>query len=81
MKLMTHIVAGYPSLKESENLAILMADSGVSILEIQIPFSDPVADGKTIAEANRVSLEKGTSVEDCFELLRSLKGKIKIRFI
>lgn len=75
---MTHIVAGYPSLKASENLAILMADSGVSILEIQIPFSDPVADGKTIAEANRVSLENGTSVEDCFELLRSLKGKIKI---
>ncbi len=78
MKLMTHIVAGYPNLKESENLAMLMIDSGVSVLEIQIPFSDPVADGKTIAEANRQSLESGTRVEDCFTLLKNLKKKTKI---
>lgn len=67
---MTHIVAGYPDLKTSEKLLKLMADNGADFVEIQIPFSDPVADGPTIMQANQKSLEAGTKVEDCFELMR-----------
>lgn len=65
---MTHIVAGYPSLEESKQIGLAMLKSGVSFLEIQIPFSDPVADGKTIAKANQVALENGTKLRDCFDL-------------
>jgi len=75
--IMTHIVAGYPSLKDSESIAELMLDSGVSYLEIQIPFSDPVADGPTIMKANQVALENGTSPEDCFGMMERLKKKSK----
>jgi tryptophan synthase alpha subunit len=67
-KLMTHIVAGYPSLEESKQIGLTMLKFGVNFLEIQIPFSDPVADGKTIAKANQIALENGTKLKDCFDL-------------
>lgn len=70
---MTHIVAGYPSLEESFEVALTMAESGVSYIEIQIPFSDPVADGPTIMQANQEALKNGIRVSDCFELMRRLK--------
>lgn len=76
---MTHIVAGYPDLKTSEKLLKLMADNGADFVEIQIPFSDPIADGPTIMQANQKSLEAGTKVEDCFKLMRkATKGKKEI---
>lgn len=73
-KLMTHIVAGYPSLEESYQLARLMVEApGVSFIEIQIPFSDPVADGPTIAQANQKALEQGITPEDAFQLMERLR--------
>lgn len=76
---MTHIVAGYPTLKKSEEIAMRMANCGVDFIEIQIPFSDPVADGETIMRANQKALENGVKVEDCFELMRRLAGKFLIK--
>lgn len=70
--MMTHIVAGYPTLKESENIAIKMLECGVDFLEIQIPFSDPVADGPTIMRANDVALRNGVKLKDCFELMEKI---------
>lgn len=65
---MTHIVAGYPSIQTSKDLALTMAKNGASFIEIQIPFSDPIADGPTISRANQKSLDQGTKVTDCFKL-------------
>jgi len=76
--LMTHIVAGYPSMEESEQIAEAMAKAGAKYLEIQIPFSDPIADGVTIMKANQVSLENGTVPEGCFELMKRIKEKVDI---
>lgn len=73
---MLHIVAGYPSLIESEKLAYSMAKLGADFIEIQIPFSDPIADGPTIMQANEVSLTQGTKVKDCFNLMQRLHEKI-----
>ena len=74
---MTHIVAGFPSLKESEKIALIMAKNGVDFIEIQIPFSDPVADGPTIMAANQRALESGIRVEDCFELMKRIELKMQ----
>ncbi|MBP9770635.1 tryptophan synthase subunit alpha [Candidatus Gracilibacteria bacterium] len=80
--LMTHIVAGYPDLKTSEKLLKLMANNGANFVEIQIPFSDPVADGPTIMQANQKSLESGTKVEDCFELMeKATKNGSETKFL
>lgn len=76
--IMTHIVAGYPTLQESEEIALTMANSGASFIEIQIPFSDPVADGPTIAQANLEALQNGTTVEDSFQLMQRLKAQTAI---
>ena len=63
-QIMTHIVAGYPSLEESEQIALTMIEAGVNHLEIQIPFSDPVADGPVISQANHAALEAGIKLSD-----------------
>ena len=76
-QIMTHIVAGYPSLKESEDMVMAMSEAGVSFIEIQIPFSDPVADGSTIMQASQAALENGVKVEDCFKMMRRLSKKIQ----
>lgn len=73
---MTHIVGGYPSLEENEVMVELMAKSGVAFVEIQIPFSDPLADGPTIAHANQLAIDNGTTVEDCFQLMERLQKKV-----
>lgn len=77
MKLMTHVVVGYPSLRETEDLVLLMDKVGVDYIELQIPFSDPLADGPTIMKACEASLGNGTKVAEAFLLARKLSGKIK----
>ncbi len=76
LRLMTHVVAGYPDLKTSEDLILTMSEAGADFIEIQIPFSDPMADGPTIMHANQISLDRGTRVEDCFTLAEKLRGRI-----
>lgn len=73
--LMTHIVGGYPTLKASQKIAETMLEAGVNFLEIQIPFSDPIADGPTIAAANQKALKNGITPDDCFMLLKKLTKK------
>ncbi len=74
---MTHIVAGYPDIKTSEELVKRMDGLGVSFIEIQIPFSDPVADGTTLMGAQKVALENNTTTEDVFQLMERLKTTVK----
>ena len=74
-KIMTHIVAGYPSVEDNHRLIEIMAREGVSYIEIQIPFSDPVADGPTILQANQASLQNGMTVKECFDLARDVTRK------
>lgn len=59
---MMHMVAGFPELESSEKIATQILVSGADLLEIQIPFSDPVADGPVIAGANELALNNGVTV-------------------
>ena len=52
MKLMTHVVGGYPDLATSERVVLAMAKNGADLIEVQLPFSDPSADGPAIVHAN-----------------------------
>ncbi|MCJ7586609.1 MAG: tryptophan synthase subunit alpha, partial [Candidatus Aminicenantes bacterium] len=67
---MTHVVAGYPDPATSRTIVETMAGQGADLIEIQIPFSDPLADGPTITAANRIALENGTRPRDCFAMVR-----------
>jgi tryptophan synthase alpha chain len=63
--LMTHIVLGYPSLEVNRQVIRQMVENGVELIEMQIPFSEPMADGPTIVRANQEALEAGTTVKEC----------------
>lgn len=76
--LMTHLVVGYPSLEVTESLVKVMEESGVDFIELQIPFSDPLADGPTIMRACERALENGVKVKDAFELASRLSRQVKI---
>lgn len=66
--LMTHTVLGYPSLEASVRVMETLAKSGADVLELQIPFSDPVADGPWIVRANEQAIRNGATVAACLEL-------------
>lgn len=81
-KLMTHIVVGYPSIETNRKMISAMADAGVDLIELQIPFSDPIADGKTIHSASQQSLENNITVSDCFAFAREMAALYqKIEFL
>ena len=79
--LMTHVVVGYPSLEITESLVKVMENAGVDFIELQIPFSDPLADGPTIMRACEKALENGTRVKDSFDLANRLFKQVKIPLI
>ena len=76
--LMTHVIVGYPSLEKTQELVEEMAASGADIIELQIPFSDPLADGPTIMRACEKSLANGTKVADAFVIMKALTARVSI---
>jgi tryptophan synthase alpha chain len=75
IKLMAHAVVGYPDMRSSALILAAMAASGADIIEAQLPFSDPSADGKAIVDANSAALSAGSSTEACLAALESLRAK------
>jgi len=79
--LMTHIVLGYPSLEDSFRIIEAMVMSGVDLVELQIPFSEPIADGPVILRANQKALENGITVKDCLDLASKTAEAFDIPFL
>ena len=68
LQIMSHAVIGYPSLEENEKAIAGLADAGVKLIELQVPFSDPVADGHTLVNACYEALKCGGSVKATLDL-------------
>jgi len=79
--LMTHVVLGYPSFDESLRLIEAMVKAGVDLMELQIPFSEPTADGPVIVHANQSALEGGSTVERCLDLAGRITKSFDIPFL
>lgn len=73
--LMPFLTVGYPDLETSEQILMSMVEAGADLLEIGIPFSDPLADGVTVQRTSQVSLENGTRLRDCIELVRRARER------
>jgi tryptophan synthase alpha chain len=71
--LMPFVCAGYPSIEATTEVLPALADAGGSIIEVGFPFSDPIADGPTIAAAMHEALERGLTTEDIFRCVRSVR--------
>ena len=79
--LMTHIVIGYPSFAASLEIVDAMVAAGVDLMELQIPFSEPMADGPVILAANQKALARGSTVERCLEFAATVTRKHSIPFL
>jgi tryptophan synthase alpha chain len=66
--------AGYPKLEDTTIILKALIDSKVDLVEIGIPFSDPLADGPTIQESSKHALENGMSIEKLFSQLTDFKA-------
>ena len=75
-KLVAYITCAYPDTNFTEDLILSMKENGVDFVELGIPFSDPVADGPTIEEANLKALQNGFRMSNLFEVSRKVANKI-----
>jgi tryptophan synthase alpha chain len=72
---MSHAVIGFPSLEENEKAIAGLADAGVKLIELQVPFSDPVADGHTLVNACYEALKHGGSVRATLALATTVSAR------
>jgi len=72
------LTGGDPDIETTEQLILVMADEGVDIVEIGIPFSDPIAEGPVIQEADERALAAGCTVDKLFAMVGRLRGKVSI---
>ena len=79
--LMTHIVLGYPSFDANREIIRQMVENGVDCIEMQIPFSEPMADGPVILKANQDSIASGTTIDDCFAFAAEITAAYDIPFL
>ena len=77
-KLNIYFTAGIPSLRDTGKIAALIQNSGADMMEIGIPYSDPVADGPVIQDAHSLALRNGMSIEKLFEQLAEIKETVTI---
>ena len=79
--LMTHLVLGYPSFEDSFKIIEAMVEAGVDLMELQVPFSEPIADGPVILRANQKALESGATVERSLDLAKKVAERFDIPFL
>ncbi len=79
--LMPFIVGGRPDAERLPKLLGALESAGASVVEIGIPFSDPIADGPVIAAAMHRALEQGVTPETVFESVASARGKTKLALV
>ncbi|MEY5146827.1 MAG: hypothetical protein RL224_1141 [Actinomycetota bacterium] len=72
--LVGYFPAGYPTVQDSTDALIALATGGCSVLEIGIPYSDPVMDGPVIQKATETALSNGFRIVDVFAVIRSIRA-------
>lgn len=75
------LTAGDPCLDKTEEFVLKMVEAGADLIEIGIPFSDPIAEGTVIMEANVRALEAGATVEKVFETVKKIRTKTDIPLV
>ncbi|CDO77645.1 hypothetical protein BN946_scf184963.g2 [Trametes cinnabarina] len=73
--LVTFVTAGYPTVKDTVPVLLAMQEGGADIIELGVPFSDPIADGPTIQETNVVALQQNVDYVQCLGMLREARSK------
>ncbi|HWF12628.1 MAG TPA: tryptophan synthase subunit alpha [Candidatus Acidoferrales bacterium] len=81
MGLVAYITAGDPTLAATEKFVLALAEAGADVIELGVPFSDPVADGPVIQRASERALRSGTTLAGVLELVKSLRVKTEVPLV
>jgi len=73
-----YITAGFPKLNDTIEIVQELAASGVDMIEIGMPFSDPLADGPTIQHSSEVAIENGITLDLIFEQIKEIRKTVDI---
>ncbi|WP_109299582.1 tryptophan synthase subunit alpha [Aquimarina sp. AU474] len=76
-----YFTAGYPSLQDTVKVIEDLENSGVDMIEIGLPFSDPLADGPTIQESSTIALKNGMTTKILFEQLKDIRQSVNIPLV
>lgn len=79
--LIAYLMAGDPSLQETEQLVVALEQAGADIIELGVPFSDPIADGPVIQLAAERALRSGTSLRTILSMVAGLRARTKIPLV
>jgi len=76
-----YVTAGDPTIEATEEIILEIARSGADIIELGVPFSDPMADGPVIQRASERALANGVNIKDCLDLVRRIRKKSDIPIV
>jgi tryptophan synthase alpha chain len=76
-----YITAGDPDLDATLKFVLALADAGADVIELGVPFSDPLADGPTIQRASERALKSGTTLSGVLDLVRRIRQKIQVPLV
>jgi tryptophan synthase alpha chain len=79
--LIAYLMAGDPSLQETEALVLAMEEAGADVIELGVPFSDPIADGPVIQKAAERALRSGTSLRRILGTVKALRQKTHVPLV
>jgi tryptophan synthase alpha chain len=79
--LIAYVTAGYPSIEATLKVVPLLVQNGADIIELGIPFSDPLADGVTIQRASFQALQNGVTPQVCLEVAGKLRGVVNVPLV
>jgi tryptophan synthase alpha chain len=79
--LIPYFMCGYPSMQQSVEVVLAAAEAGADLIELGLPFSDPLADGATIQHAGHLALERGMSMRGCLEVARQVAARSHVPLI
>jgi tryptophan synthase alpha chain len=79
--LIAFITGGDPDLETTEKLIFTLEKAGADLIEIGVPFSDPIAEGPVIQEANQRALDKGCTTDKLFEMVRKVRDKVTVPLV
>lgn len=79
--LIAYLTVGYPDSETMQRAAVALAENGCDIIELGIPFSDPLADGATIQKASHQALQLGVTPKVCLKIAKQLHQKIAIPLV
>ena len=79
--LSVYFTAGFPAIHDTKEIILALQNAGVDLVEVGIPFSDPLADGPVIQESNTIALRNGMNLRLLFSQLDKIKDKVHIPLI